>query len=306
MAKKKIIIVGLGLLLFGAARLPFDRSLDAWRLQLGFGSLVSAQETFRERVSQNALIAVLGGLRSVVAVFLDLGARESWAKSNYGEVEQAYRFIQRLQPEVFYYWDIGQWMLASNAAAYYFYEDEDRSAVNSLLCESYAQKGVDMLIEGARYLPHDYRIHQALAQLLVLRYHQPNYRLVAEAWAKVKQCPDAPPYAPRFYAYALAHLPEREDEAREEIERLYAASPKNHVPTLLNMRTIFQARQALKEPSADRAEIFKKLQNIWQTSPPCRLPALRQTLQQLETELKIPREKATDHLWDPPKSGIRI
>ena len=59
---------------FGALRLPIEHQIESQRRAAGLREDADVRLTLREQVSQSALVAVLGGLRSLVAALLILGA----------------------------------------------------------------------------------------------------------------------------------------------------------------------------------------------------------------------------------------
>jgi hypothetical protein len=136
MSGKAAVAAG-AILAFGGLRLIPEHRIDLARRDAGLREDSDVRLSLREQVNQSALAAVLGGLRSLAAALWDLWAREAWEKTSYGEVERNYRLAQRLQPRVFYYWDVGQWMMASNAASFYRYSNPNRRGTGELLYEAY-------------------------------------------------------------------------------------------------------------------------------------------------------------------------
>jgi hypothetical protein len=196
--------------------------------------------------------------------------------------------MQRLQPRGFYYWNMGQWMMAFNAASYYRYRNRERRDLGELLYESYVEKGREMIEEGIRNLPNDWRTYRAQAMLYSERYSTRDYAKIAEAWKHAAELPEAPAFARRFYAYALAHVPRQEDEARVLLQRLYDAGPENRKPTLLALLQIYRA--ADEAPAAsDPAALYRRLRAIYDHQfPDIQTPLLMGTLRRLEDRLNLP------------------
>jgi tetratricopeptide (TPR) repeat protein len=292
-ARKSGLVLAL-VLGFGAVRVPIERSFDRDRRAAGLRDDIDVRLSVREQVNQAALFAMLGGLRSLVAAVWDLWARDAWSKTNYGEVEQDYRFMQQLQPRVFYYWDMGQWMMAYNAASYYRFRNRERRGLDDLLYDSYVEKGRQMIEDGIRNLPNDWRLYQALAMLYSQRYPTRDYAKIAAAWERAAAQPDAPAFARRFHAYALAQVPGREEEARRRLQQAYDEAPKDRLPgTLLALLAIYEAADVAPTTS-DPASLYRRLRAIYDRQfPDTQTPLLMRTLRLLEERLNLP---ASDRL----------
>ncbi len=247
-ARKRAVLIAM-VLGFGAVRLPLERSMDLERRAAGLRQ-DDAGLSLRQQASESALIGVLGGLRSLVASFWDLWARDAWLKTNWGEVEKDYRFIQWLQPRVFYYWDVGQWMMATNAANSFAYDTTKPPGIAELLGQAYVEKGRSMIVDGLKHLPHDWRMHQAMALLLENRYAggQKDHWQISEAWRKASECPGALGYCQRQRAYHLCLVPGREHEAYTLLRELHAAGKENRVPTLTAWIRHFEHTLAIPSP----------------------------------------------------------
>ncbi|MGI8601709.1 MAG: hypothetical protein ACR2OZ_01785 [Verrucomicrobiales bacterium] len=284
----KIACGVVAVLAFGAARLPIEAAFHQHRQAADLRENADVRLTLREHVSQSALFAVLGGLRALVAALWDLAARDAWEKTNYAEVERDYRFIQQLQPRVFYYWDMGQWMLATNAARFFRLSNSESPERASLLSNAYVEKGREMIQAGIRNLPNEYRIHQALARLLEDRYETRDYAKIAEAWANAARLPGAPGYTKRFHAYALTHIPDRENEAEQMLRQLFHEGVQHHKPTLETLLGIYEAAQTAQE-AADPSALHALLRRIYDRGHPLtRTPLLIRTIRRLEDHLALP------------------
>ena len=290
MSGKALVVAG-AVLVFGALRLPIEHRIDRERRAAGLREDADVRLTLREQVSQSALVAVLGGLRSLVAALWDLWAREAWEKTNYGEVERDYRLAQRLQPRVFYYWDVGHWMMASNAASFYRYNNQGRRGVGELMYDSYVDKGRGMIEEAMHHLPDDWRVYQAMARLLEDQYRTRDYWKIAGAWREASGRPGAPAYTRRFHAYALANIPDREAEACGRLRALYDESKAHHVPTLQTLLEIFRAAELAATTEQPQA-LHRRLRAIYdQKFPLTQTPLLVRTIRLLEGRLGLPAEQ---------------
>jgi hypothetical protein len=276
------------ILAFGAMRLVPEHRSDLARRAAGLREDSEVRLNLREQVNQSALVAVLGGLRSLAAALWDLWARDAWEKTNYGEVERNYRLAQRLQPRVFYYWDVGQWMMANNAASFYRYDNPGRRGSSELLYEAYVEKGRAMIDEGQRHLPDEWRLDRALALILEYKYRRRDYAAIAEAWRRAATKPGTMAYTRRAYAYALAHVPGREREAFELLRTLHDEDPGHRKPTLMTLLEIYRAAAEAPD-TADPAALHRRLREIYDREfPITQTPLLVRTIRVLEGRLDLP------------------
>ena len=290
-AASRILSVIAAVLAFGALRLPLERGLDGARRAAGLRHDAGLSLSFREQMSQASLVAVLGGLRSLVAALWDLWAAYAWENTDYAQVEKDYRFCQLLQPRIFYYWDRGQWMMATMGALFYRNDYADRGAMGSLLYEAFVEKGLQMVKDGQRFLPDEVRLYEAEAYIYRERVRPRPFELEAEAWRAARNCPGAPAYTHRFYAYALAQLPEREEEAERLLTELYRAQPSPAPSTLIALLEVFHWSRLAEEWSTEQTA-YSHLRRIYDASPVFHIPRLISTLKKLEARLGIPPWKS--------------
>ena len=105
----------VAMLLFGTglALLPVENSVRAQRLRLKYGG---ARVTFelREAIGQNLAIALLAGLRGVVADFLWIQSHGFWEKKEWLRQYRDMVVVTTLQPQSILFWDLGSWHMAWN------------------------------------------------------------------------------------------------------------------------------------------------------------------------------------------------
>ncbi|MEY5013405.1 MAG: hypothetical protein RLY69_1120, partial [Verrucomicrobiota bacterium] len=114
----KILILVVLLLAFGAARMPYERELGKSLRDAGLFP-PTLQIGTRERIGQTSSAVALGGLRTLVATFLNLRAFTYFTERRWDDVEETFNTIVDLAPHTRYYWETGSWHLAYNAASYY-------------------------------------------------------------------------------------------------------------------------------------------------------------------------------------------
>lgn len=241
------LVAGALLMAFGAARLPFERSLgEEWeRLHLRSGNV---DIDVREKLSQMSFVAVLGGFRSLVASFLSLKAFTAWSNVDWSTVESTFELITTLQPRVVGYWDEYGWHMAYNASSYYRYDDDQRLAIRRYLEKEYIEKGIEVFREGIRNNPEDYVLYVRLGE--VLRVKKEDHCGAAENFGVAAALETAPSYTRRFAAYELAECPGREREAFDKLLDLYREGPQHHKPTLI--QKLKELEERLGVPPAER------------------------------------------------------
>jgi hypothetical protein len=108
-------VVIAALLIFGAARLPFEKSLEAAHREAGLRSAALNIE-LREQIGQLAYAAALSGFRSLVAAFLWIEAHSAWEQTAWGRMAGLFQSVTGLQPRSLVYWDLASWHMAWNAS----------------------------------------------------------------------------------------------------------------------------------------------------------------------------------------------
>ncbi len=298
-------ILAAALLVFGAARLPFEaglaRELRAARLtapDLDIGT--------KERIGQTSAVVALGGLRTLVATFMNLRAFAFFEETRWDDVADTYDTIVNLAPHTSYYWDSGHWHQAYNAASYYLNDEKLTPLRRKVAWRASIVRGRAFLERGIRNNPGNWVLWKDLGDLLTFQdkftaFPDPDktFADAAEAYHQA-EINGAPQYALRFQLYALARVHGREKEALEMARNLYAEE-RNRTPTLLSMLFVLEAHE---NPDMDlvakASEIFgspdaayKALADHWlRTRERFPVFGVARTLQLLETLLKVPAENS--------------
>src|SRR5947207_3521365 len=111
----KTVVVLVALLLFGAARLPFEEQLlQAHRAAYFHGAKVNLD--LREQIGQLGFLAALSGFRSLVADMLYIDAHAAWERTEWGRMALLFQNVTTLQPRVLLFWDTAAWHMAWNAS----------------------------------------------------------------------------------------------------------------------------------------------------------------------------------------------
>ena len=229
---KRFAFVALGLLSWGALKLPAENALFHARAQRSLLS-VPLHLALREQLGQLGFVAALGGLRAVAADFLFIKAYVAWERTEWSRVLLLFRQVTTLQPHNVMFWDAAAWQMAWNASAAALNDPrQPRLALRVKAQREYFALGRDFLERGIRNNPERPELYEALARLYREKFK--DHLRAAEYFAKAAEKPGAHRYARRFAAYELSYSPGHEREAYEELARLYSLGEQERLPTLLS------------------------------------------------------------------------
>lgn len=223
--------MGLGLTLFGTAKLPMEHAISEEHRRLHFRA-VDFNLGLREQVGQLGFVAALSGFRSLVADALFVQAHVAWERTEWARVLLLFRQVTTLQPRALLFWDMAAWHMAWNASTAALNDrTQPRLALRIKAQREYLALGRDFLERGIKNNPDRPQLYEALARLYRDKYN--DHEHAAEFFAKAASLPGAPSYVKRFAAYELAQCPGREQEAYAQLHALYHSSETERVPTLL-------------------------------------------------------------------------
>jgi hypothetical protein len=247
-------IVGLAILATGAARMPVEQSITDQMREAGLLPRQLEVST-REKIGQTSAAVALGGLRTLVATFLNLRAFGFFTEQRWPNVDDTYRMIVDLAPRTRYYWETASWHQAYNAASYYQSDSSLPSLRRREAWRASILRGREILEQGINNMPDDWSLYAQLGFLLrdpnkIAAFHDLDAVFLAssEAYGRAAEFKDAAPYVRRFEFYSLARVGGREAEALALGRRLYEESPQNHAPTLL---CVLFALEAWENPGMD-------------------------------------------------------
>lgn len=285
----------------GVVRLPMERAMTADFREAGLLQQPLDIST-RKKIGQGFWAVTLGGLRSTVATILSLRAQTYFEENIWDGVADTYDTIVQLAPNTDFYWDIGHWHLAYNAASYYQnnYEHLPELRARALWRRS-IEKGTAFLEEGVKENPDSASLWSQLGWLYSNPLKLPDYTKAAEAYRHAAEAKGALPYMKRFEAYSMARSPKYVDEALPLVREL-SQTPGGKVP---NMQCLLFVLEMRADPSRDgfalameifgnnREDAYRKLGdfflNIGSEYP---LNGLEPVLHRLEKELDVPDEES--------------
>ncbi len=299
-------ILSAALLIFGAARLPFEASL-AKELRAAGLTPPPMEIGTRDKIGQTSSAVALGGLRTLVATFLNLRAFSFFQEQRWDDVADTYDTIVDLAPRTRYYWETGSWHSAYNAASYYMNDSTLPALRRREAWRASILRGRAFLERGIRNNPADWSILANLGFLLsdsnklaAFRDSNEAFAAAADAYRRSADTGKALPYVRRAEFYSLARVAGKEQEALALARSLYAAR-QNHTPTLLILLLVLEAHENPSMDTTRRAlelfgtpeKAYEALTSHWQRTRQ-RFPVygVAAALESLEKTLAVPEDKS--------------
>jgi hypothetical protein len=229
--RRRLILVLLSLLAFGAVKVPLEERLAAEHRK-GFFHGAKLDLSLREQIGQMGFLAALSGFRSLVADALYLHAHVAWERTEWGTMKLDFDAVTALQPRCLLFWDQAAWHMAYNASiAARENPKQPREALRIKAQREYWHLGEEYLLRGIANNPDRPMLYDRLGFLYREKFQ--DHCKSAAAYADCAKLPTAPQYAHRFAAYELAQCPGHEREAYELLRSLYDKGEKERLPTLL-------------------------------------------------------------------------
>lgn len=208
--RTKILVA---ILLFGAGLvlLPVEHSVRAQRTHLKYENTHVTFE-MREAIGQNLAIALLAGLRGVVADFLWIQSHTFWEKREWLRQYRNIEVVVTLQPQSVMFWDLGQWHMAWNIGYGARSDPKNRTQAEGIKRErEWHEKARVFLERGIENIPNRYDLYFLMGWLyygkLSKDCDEPPCRAAfckaAEYFGKASSFPDAPQFVTRIYPRAL-------------------------------------------------------------------------------------------------------
>lgn len=314
----KILLLAVALLAFGVARLPYEAALSKSLQDAGLFPPKLEIGT-RDKIGQTSSAVALGGLRTLVATFLNLRAFTYFTEQRWQDVEETFNTIVDLAPRTRYYWETGSWHMAYNAASYYINDSKMPPLRRREAWRMSINKGRAFLERGIRNNPNDWSLLASYGFLLSDSNKYPAFRdtnasfaAAAEAYQKAADTGKALGYVRRSAFYALARVQGREAEALAVARKLYNEGKINRTPT---MNALLFVLEAWENPQMDlkaRAiEIYETPEKAYEamslhwtrTRDGFPMHGVATTIALLEEHLAVPKEKSVFNQPLPPPGG---
>lgn len=296
----------LALLAFGAARMPFEAGL-AEDIQAAGLMPPKMEIGTRDKIGQTSSAVALGGLRTLVATFLNLRAFGFFEEQRWNDVSETYGTIVDLAPRTRYYWETGSWHSAYNAASYYLNDSKLPALRRREAWRAAIFQGRAFLERGIRNNPNDWNLLSSLGFLLAdankfPAFRDPNasFARAAETYHRAWETGKAPGYVRRNEFYALARVTGKESEALSLAHELYTEQ-RNHVPTVMILLLVLESHENPElDVTARAVEIFgtpekayEALASHWQhTREHFPIYGVAGALKSLEKSLAVPPDKS--------------
>ena len=311
-------ILALAILAFGAARMPFEAGVAA---ELRAANLTPPPMEIgtRDKIGQTSSAVALGGLRTLVATFLNLRAFSFFQEQKWDDVAETFDTMVDLAPRTRYYWETGSWHSAYNAASHFRNDSEMPALRRKEAWRASIHRGRAFLERGIRNNPDDWSLLANLGFLLsdsnkfpAFRDPDATFAAAADAYRRSADTGQALAYVRRAGFYSLARVKGKETEALAMARELYK-DQRSHVPTLKMLLLVLEAHENPAMDTTRRAiEIFETpekayeaLSGHWQRTRE-RFPVygVAAGLEGLEKLLKIPAEKSIFSQPLQPPSGV--
>ncbi|MBC7980324.1 MAG: hypothetical protein H7Y36_07150 [Armatimonadetes bacterium] len=296
------MILCFAVLMAGALRLPFERTLT---VELQQANLLPAKLEVKTgaRIGQTFSAVSLGGLRTLVATFLNLRAFAFFSEQRWEDVAESYDTIVDLAPRTRYYWDTGSWHQAYNAASYYLYESDLPPLRRKLAWRESILKGRDFLERAIQNNPDDWQLLEALGFLLsdankIAAFGSPgeSYEKAYEAYKAAVDTGNARAFTERAALYSLARVPGRETEALTLARKVEKDLDHAGTPTLYGLLYVLEY---YPDPNQDvmklvdtifesRKQAYEILGNQWlRTRDHFPVHGIARAITLLEAELQV-------------------
>ncbi|MFD2256433.1 hypothetical protein ACFSSA_07090 [Luteolibacter algae] len=303
---KKYLVLGAAILGMGALRLPFEKKLTD---ELYAAHLLPPKLEVRtgEKIGQTFSAVSLGGLRTLVATFLNLRAFGFFSEQKWADVEETFDTIVDLAPRTRYYWDTGSWHQAYNAASYYLYESEIPALRRKLLWRESVLKGKAFLERGIRNNPDDPALWERLGVLLsdsnkIAAFGSPAeaYEQAYDAFMSAVATGNSRDYTKRAALYSLARVPGREGEALKLAREIHQEQERIP-PTVLALLFVLSYHEQPTQPVMslvnsifpDKRTAYDILGNLWLRSREhYPVYGIAQAVSQIEAYFNIPEEES--------------
>lgn len=310
-------ILTVALLAFGAARMPFEAGL-AKELRAANLTPPKLEIGTMDKIGQTSSAVALGGLRTLVATFMNLRAFSFFEEQKWNEVADTYDMIVDLAPRTSYYWDAGYSHSAYNAASYYINDSKLPPLRRKEAWRASILRGRAFLERGIKNNPDNWSLWANLGFLLsdsnkfpAFENTDKTFAEASEAYRRADETGNALDYVKRAEFYALSRISGREKDALAMGRSLYA-DRKNRTPTLQTLMFVLEAHENPEMDKVQKAvEIFgtpeaarESLSAHWQRTRE-RFPVhgVAETLQALEKQLNIPPDQSILNQPLPPPAG---
>jgi hypothetical protein len=264
---RRLGIVLLGLAMFGAIKLPFERQLTHDFRQAHF-FLSQLNLDVRAQTTQMGFVAALSGVRAPVADLVWVKTYDAFADTNWGRLKVLMDAATTLAPRSTMFWDNASWQMAWNANVSALHNpNQPREVLRVKAAKEYVRLGEDYLLRGIAFNPDRAKLFDSLGMLYSQRMK--DHCKAAWAYFEAAKRPDAMGYDYRFALYELAQCPGHEAETLKLLQDLYQQGPQER--TVTSLKLLDQLQKKLNVPKDQQIDIRKDLEEATPKPPPALL-----------------------------------
>jgi hypothetical protein len=224
---KRALVIALVLALWAPVKIAWEQHMAREQNQLRYeGAQVTI--ALRDQLSQGLAIAVLAGMRNIVADLVWLETVTAWMHQDWWRMAAVVDTCTALQPRAPMFWDMGGWQLAWNAS---IYSGIDATKYPSELARKKAERywierGKDLFLRGQQHNPNYWRLWFDTALLYEQRLKDP--KTAAYYYERASEAPNAPIYLERGAAHMFdrVHLNDPAQEYAEWVKLWRKLTPE--------------------------------------------------------------------------------
>ena len=233
----KLVVVIASLAVVGWVRVPIEQRITG-ELEAEHILTPSFDMESRASLSQKGFVASFGSLRPTMAAFTVLASATHHSRSEWSELEDDFETAVLLDPYNEYYWDLGAWHMAYNAAASSKENSELPPLTRDKLFKEYILKGSDFYDRGIAANPKSWNLRKEKARLWSSPHRIEDFPLVAETIESALEIEEIPDHQRRRFRsdlfYTLLRIPARANDAYRLGRELYDEGASSRFPSLLN------------------------------------------------------------------------
>jgi hypothetical protein len=191
-----------GLLVWGGVKVHWEEHIAQEQGTYRYHGFTALPRGTSDQLTQGTFLALLGGLRAVVANYFWIEMTDAWQEREWFRVRSLINLSTTLQPRSTLFWNIGAWQLAWNASVDKLNNLAEASAARRALdARFWINQGKELLERGVENNPDKYDLWHALGFLEEQKLH--DYLAAARNYQEALRRPHAPRYLERFIGYDL-------------------------------------------------------------------------------------------------------
>ncbi len=198
---KTLVLLVLGLVFWIPLKFSLEQRLSHTLKNQGIDTSIASMPQLRD-LGHSAALAILSGMKALVANFTWLDVTAAWEKRDWFTLKQKALLATMLEPRFEMFWEMSAWHLAWNAAL-----DAERKGSETgnpraqSMARYWIREGEKFLQQGIALNPQSHRLYYTLASLQ--QYRLRDYAAAAESYLLASQQPGALPFLERFAGYMM-------------------------------------------------------------------------------------------------------